>query len=906
MKHKVLGSVFVLAIASGMVSLSLRSPKEYSAVSTVAPTAAQKSSAKVPSATPSAPAKCPTTDRALACYKVYEHGIAGGMDYDTTTYKAQVSEQGVSFGSKQGSVRFGAPRIEQGAFSEDCAKATFSRPGFGVGSLDRGAVVEQYVFENRRMEQVFKFPAALGEGALRVRIPVTTDFPGTVVNHTPRSGNFEEIQFANGGVAFCDLQGATAISYHSAVAIDAENRRVTLVPSHQDGQIVLEVPASFMAKAAYPVLVDPWLELAGSASGGGVSGTQAVSDRPSVALAGNGNPWIAWSDNQTGNFEIYVKFWNGFEFRDLGGASFGGGLSNNAGKSVNPQIQVSEPIVFGNTSAGGVPYVVWQDDTDGRVGVFFKRWNGTTLVWEELDNSAHAGGLSSTFIGPALYPQVAVVPTWIHNVKTPGVASEPFLVWEEANEVWGAYHYPGDDQVVPGQPGWYFFQFSGPHLAAGVAGSPSVAVDSLGHLCVAWHDTASGNYEIYLRRIQDSSSAATQVFYSVNPFAGVQNINPNTGVFNGLTLTGVPAGVSDAGGGISNTPTQLSQYPSLAADGNAMVVAWQETTPGGTTGTNNEIYVARSVGGGGWTGLGAPASNTGGGVSQTAGDSFTPSVDSVKGAIVVAWSDDTSGNPEIYLRRFFVGSSTQWEQVGVQGSAFPLLGADTIAPPGGVSNTPNNLSMTPQVKVDGFGNPAVIWADGAQGSLDIYFRQFFSNGPGVMDANLNFITDLRQTLTDPVIDPAAVDLTVGQATAQTTVFLSAHVFEEPPITATTTVRLQVEVQEQSAPFTGTPTKESYTAPPGSLVSIAYSGLPNRNYKWQIRTVDQIGRTSPYVQMPTLGGASFAISSSVPTAGPPNTTPLVSTTRSKGHCGLLGLEALGVLGLLRVLRRRRSK
>jgi hypothetical protein len=893
MKQKVLGSVFVLAIALGMVSMAVRSPKEPSAV---AHAPSLRTSASAAPQSPALAKSSPSTARALSCYKVYEHGIVDGMDYESSSYQARVSGSDVRFGSKKGSIHFGAPRVEQGAFSEQLQDAVFSRTGFGIGSLHRGAVVEEYVLENRRMEQIFRFPTALGDGALRVRIPVTKDFPGQVETRPAHSSTFTEMEFANGGIAFLDVTGATAIAYHSAVAIDAKDRRVALAPVHRGDEIVLEVPAEFMAKAEYPVVVDPWLELGGSASGGGISGTAAASDHPSIAIGGDGNPFIAWSDNIVGNYEIYVKYWNGFEFKDLGGASFGNGLSNNSGKSFNPQIVLSNPASTSSTP-GGVPYVVWQDDTAGRVGVYFKRWNGSTLVWEELDNSASSGGLSTTFVGPAINPQVVVVTSWINNQTLPSFVAAPFLVWEEAGEIQSAFHYDGDDQTIPGKEGWYFNQLSGPRTTISVAGSPSVAIDALGRPCVAWHDTLSGNYEIYMRRLQDATTPAQPLFFTVSGVTQkVVNINVNTRVQTLIALAGING--SDAGGGVSQTPGQISQYPSIACDGVNIAVAWQETTPAGTTGTNNEIYVALNTGGG-WGGLGG--STAGGGVSQTAGDSFSPSLDFVNGVLAVAWSDDTSGNFEIYARLFNTAVSTQWEQIGVQGSAFPMLGADTVAPAGGVSLTPN-FSLTPQLRLDNFGSPTIIWADGAQGSLDIFMKQFSPNGPGVM-SGLTFVTDLRQTLDDPNLVPATTDIPVAGVTPNTTVFFSAHVFTEPLSPAGTTLRLQVEVKEATADFTGTPTVESLTTPPGSLATVAFSGLPNRNYKWQARTIDQIGRKSPFVPFGSLGGTSFQINSAATGSGAPNSTPVVSTTRSKGSCGLLGLEALLALGLIRTLRRR---
>jgi hypothetical protein len=886
MNHKVLGTVLVLAIALGVGSVTVRTPQQ-------APSPAPGAITSGEAAPPKAP------DRPLACYKVYEKGIVDGMDYNGSGYQARVSASEVQFGAKDEVVRFGTPRVEQGSYSETCVRGTFSRPGFGVARLERGPVTEEYVFENTRMEQLFRVDRPLGEGAFRVSIPVESEFGGVIETRPPNSGQFEEIQFKNGGVAFRDAQGATRASYHSAIAIDALDQRIVLAPRYENGAIVLEVPADFMARAAYPVVIDPWLQLGGSASGGGISGTLASSDRPSIAVARSGNAFIAWSDNQVGNYEVYVKYWNGFEFKDLGGASFGAGLSANSGKSVNPQIILSSFGSTGTTANNGVPYVVWQDDTDGRVGVFFKRWNGVSLGWEELNNSASAGGLSASFIGPALYPQVASIQTFVNKLKLPAREATPLIVWEEGGEIHAYWHYPGDDQVVQGQRGWYSLGALTNHFSTGgSAGAPSLAIDLFGRPVISWHDTASGNFEIYAARYQDLATPGNPFVLSIDPFVGPQLVTP------GLAFTDFgPVGLngSNVGGGISNTPTQFSQNPSVAVDGTNVTVAWEETTPGGATGTNAEIYAARNTGAG-WAALGG--SMSGGGVSASTGNSFHPSIDCIAGNVVVAWSDDTSGNPEIYLRRFVAGSSTAWEQIGVQGSAFPLLAGDTIAPPGGVSLTPN-LSLAPQVRVDVFGNPTVIWADGAQGSLDIYMKAFSPNGPGTMTASV-FATDLRQTLTDPVVDPLAVDLPVATGTLQTTLYFSAHVFTEPLTPAGTSLRLQVEVQEVGAAFTGTPTIQSLPTAPNGLAVVAYTGLSNRDYKWQARTMDQDARFSPYVQFATTGNVSFRINSANVGSGPVNNAPIVTGSASgKGSCGLLGLDAVALLGILGMIRRRRT-
>jgi len=92
---------------------------------------------------------------------------------------------------------------------------------------------------------------------LRLAIPVKTDLDGAVVAHPPQADAFVEPQFAKGGLAFCDAAGTTRMAYHSAVAIDAGGREIALAPKFANGEILLEIPADFMAKAAYPLVIDP-------------------------------------------------------------------------------------------------------------------------------------------------------------------------------------------------------------------------------------------------------------------------------------------------------------------------------------------------------------------------------------------------------------------------------------------------------------------------------------------------------------------------------------------------------------------------------------------------------------------------------------------------------------------------
>src|SRR5579859_3666069 len=164
MNHKVLGSVFVLAVALGVIGVAVRSPQ-------AAPT---------PKA-PMPPAK-PDLARPLASYRVHEKETASGIEYRAANYLARVSPESSSFGaipivgarlatSPEFKIEFGVPRLEQGGQVLECVQGASSRPAFGVARIDRGAVVEEYIFENHRIEQLFRLPIAVGTGALKLSIP---------------------------------------------------------------------------------------------------------------------------------------------------------------------------------------------------------------------------------------------------------------------------------------------------------------------------------------------------------------------------------------------------------------------------------------------------------------------------------------------------------------------------------------------------------------------------------------------------------------------------------------------------------------------------------------------------------------------------------------------------------------
>src|SRR6185369_4745250 len=249
--------------------------------------------------------------------------------------------------------------------------------------------------------------------------------------------------------------------------------------------------------------------------------------------------------------------------------------------------------------------------------------------------------------------------------------------------------------------------------------------------------------------------------------------------------------------------------------------------------------------------------------------------------------------------------SAAWEQVGDQGSAFPQLVGDAISQTGGVSQTVNQ-SLTPTLKLDRFGSPTIAWMDGNAGQFDVFLKVFSPNGPGVMTGT-TFTTNLTQT--DSV---ALTPIAKGSSTVQTAINLSASVYTETLLSPLgTSLQLQVEVVPVGSPFTGLPTPALTSLPtaPGGTATVFVTGLPNGNYVWAARTIDQFGRFSPWVEFG--GPTSFVVNTFGGVgggggggggggSGPP---PSNSGGPSKGSCGLTGLE--GILALLLVRRLRRK-
>ena len=138
-----------------------------------------------------------------------------------------------------------------------------------------------------------------------------------------------------------------------------------------------------------------WVEVGkGSASDGGISNTPGQSLYATITYA-SGKPTVAWYEDVAGQWEIYAATLKGNQWVEAGdGAAVGGGVSDTAGASMEP-----------NLAAEGGPFLAWQETVGGDNEVYVRRLAGANWV-EVGDGSASGGGISNNS-GDSDFPATA-------------------------------------------------------------------------------------------------------------------------------------------------------------------------------------------------------------------------------------------------------------------------------------------------------------------------------------------------------------------------------------------------------------------------------------------------------------------------------------------------------------------
>lgn len=338
-----------------------------------------------------------------------------------------------------------------------------------------------------------------------------------------------------------------------------------------------------------------FVELAGSASGGGLSANAGSSQSPSPAYNAAGRPLVAWQDQADGDPEIYVRLFDGTAWVQLAGSATGGGVSANGSASVDPSLAIN-PV-------SGQPGVAWTDTLAGDPQIHFREFDGT--AWVERAGSASGRGLSNT-TAEAVEPSIAY-----------DTAGRVYVAWSDASN--------GNREIyLKRLEGGAWVALGGSASGGGVSNtptpsrSPSLAMTDSGQPVVSWEEELpDGNSEIHAR------------------------------TFDGVGWREFGAGAATAGG-VSDTPMD-SWTPSLAGAGGRFFVSWGDASdPEGDA----EIYGSYYENGA-WREIGA-RSTFGGGISNNTGISTHPCSGIGGGYLYVCWQDLSSGNAEVYIRRLLL------------------------------------------------------------------------------------------------------------------------------------------------------------------------------------------------------------------------------------------------------------
>jgi uncharacterized repeat protein (TIGR01451 family) len=414
------------------------------------------------------------------------------------------------------------------------------------------------------------------------------------------------------------------------------------------------VTSALPAGTTLPAGVDyrgRWSEFASSASGTGLSGLAGFSIEPSVA-AGPGGQYVAWADQRSGTFAIYVARHTAAGWQELAGSAHGFGISGSSGSARRPSIALD---------ASGNPVVAWTQFTgtasDIEAARFDPAANGGVGAWLALGASLSPGGISAT--GAASSPVIV------------NTAAGPVIAWLDSSS---------------GTPNVFVEQFAGGSwvpLGAGAASGMGVSGAAGGvadlalatdgtKVAVAWSQLVGGILQVYVKEysggtwqqlagsasgngVSNSATdgrAPTLAYQGGSLFAAWQDDASNYWEIYAVRYNGsawVPAGDGAASaGGVSNTLGSATQ-PKLTSAAGRLYLLWADDRIQSLTGNTISLYAKK------WDGTQfveeLPGDASGPGVSDTGGDpqqlAFTSDG---SGHPFVAWSEDTGNGPQIAVR----------------------------------------------------------------------------------------------------------------------------------------------------------------------------------------------------------------------------------------------------------------
>ena len=348
-------------------------------------------------------------------------------------------------------------------------------------------------------------------------------------------------------------------------------------------------------------------------------------------------------------------------------------LTNNASGSAYPAIAPS----------GNNLHVVWEDDRDGNMEIYYKNSTDIGVSWNgdvRLTNAVNDSNM----------PAIAANGSNLH------------IVWYDFRDGNSEIYYKNSTN---GGATWS----SDVRLTndLGSSGFPSMAVNG-NNIHVVWTDSRVGNLEIYYKNSTDNGATWSSDMRLTNDVSESYTFMPQAIAVNGNNIHVVWYDNRDGNfeiyyknstdnGATWGSDMRLtnnaswSQEPAIAVSGTNIQVVWRD----GRDGANGEIYYKNSTDNGATWSADVRLTND-------ASESAYPAIALNGSYIHVVWADWRDGDQEIYYKNSTDNGATWSSDMRLTNAA------------GG--------SIYPDIAVNG-SSIHVVWGDSRDGNYEIYYKR---------------------------------------------------------------------------------------------------------------------------------------------------------------------------------------
>lgn len=457
-----------------------------------------------------------------------------------------------------------------------------------------------------------------------------------------------------------------------------------------------------------------------------VASATGYQNYPSISSDGSDGTLIAWQDNRSGNYDIYVQR-----------ISLGGVVqwqANGIQVCSESHDQNSPKIIF-DGSGGAI--ITWIDARNGNIDIYAQRINAAgTAIWQangikicdaagtqqspEITTDRFGGAIICwldyrTGLNNDLYAQrvnnSGTVLWPVNGKKISESAYGQFMPKITDDGAGGAYIVWCDDVGYPGVN----YDIYGQHIkdndslywgSAGIAicswtydqKSPELIKDGQGGIILCWQDYRTGS--------------------TSNPDIYAQKLGP----------TGNTIWIS--GGVVICNAAQDQQWAKPVTDGSGgAIITWQDNRSGG-----KDIYAQKinSAGAVQWSANGISVS------SATSNQNMPVIVSDAAGGAIIAWWDQRNPTYDIYAQRINSNGIAVWTVDGE-----PVCNS---------AGNQNGQVMIP----NGYNGAVIAWNDGRNGNDDVFASKILSSGS--LTGNNQLLNFSNSNLDKPIGDmQSAID-----------------------------------------------------------------------------------------------------------------------------------------------------